>query len=330
MKILITGGNGLLSGAATKVFLNEGHQVYVLNRSGNCDSRATVIKSDINDTDNAKKLIGDNHFDAVIDFISFLPEHIDRAYKIFKDCTDQYIFISSASIFENPKDKVLISEKTKRDNPYATYSQNKILCEEKLKSFKDFTYTIVRPSHTYDDYCVPVSVHGEYGFYEIFCRINEEKPVVIIGDGTTFWTITHADDLAYGILSLVKNEKAYFEDFIITTDEHFTWNEIYKIIAKSLNKKLNPLYVPSTLLDDVSDMDYKGALLGDKSNNAIFDCSKIKSVSPDFSCKISFKERINTITKNILENEKSYKRDEKFASFCDKLYAQFQSLKNNF
>ena len=254
MKILFIGGTGTISMAVSKLLLSQGHTLYLINRgsrnSGLCGS-IVELKADINDENTVRELIKDLAFDAVADFIAFTPEQLQRDHRLFSGRTRQFIYISSASAYQKPASDHRISEGTPLANPYWEYSRNKIAGEEflmKLYREEGFPVTIVRPSHTYSERSVPVGVHGANGSYAVIRRMLEGKAVIIHGDGTSLWTLTHSTDFAKGFAGLVGNIHAIGEAVQITSDESLTWNQIYQIIADALGVKLNALHVSSEFL----------------------------------------------------------------------------------
>ena len=227
--------------------------------------------------------IKDMNFDCVCDFIGFVPEHVERDYRLFKGKTKQYMYISSASAYNKLPSDYVITEGTSLSNPYWEYSRNKIACEEFLMEkyrSEGFPVTIIRPSHTFSEKAVPLGVHGNNGSYQVLKRMLAGKPVIIHGDGTSLWTMTFNEDFAKGFVGLIGNPMALGEAFQITADKSYTWNQIYKMVADALGAQLKPYYVSSEFLASVSNYDFTGSLIGDKSNSVIFDNSKLKRAVP--------------------------------------------------
>lgn len=331
MKYLIIGGTGTLSKSSTIELMNVGHEVTLINRGNGESFGAELLKSDINDIKSVQSLLSGRHFDCVIDFLAFTPQDIDNRVLLFADKTDRYIFISSASAYSKPTEQLPINEETPLSNKFADYSENKRLCEEKLKTYKGrFCYTVVRPSHTYDDRAVPVGVHGALGSYEVLYRIQRGLPVIIHGDGTSLWTLTHARDFARMLRAVCESEQSRYETYTATTGEYHTWNKIYSIIADVSGVPLKPIYVPSDLLNSISELDYRASLTGDKSNNAVFDTSKINSLVTEPLCRISLYDGITECVENINKNPKLQIRDFEFSQFCDKIDREMKSFINNF
>lgn len=331
MKYLIIGGTGTLSKSSAIELMNAGNEVTLLNRGNGENIGTEVLKSDINDIQSVQSLLSGRYFDCIIDFLAFTPKDIDNRALLFSDKTDRYIFISSASAYSKPTEQLPITEETPLSNKFADYSENKRLCEENLKSYKDrFCYTVVRPSHTYDDRAVPVGVHGTMGSYEVLYRIQKGLPVIIHGDGTTLWTLTHARDFAKMLHAVCESESSRYETYTATTDEYHTWNKIYSIIADVVGVPLNPIYVPSDLLNSISQLDYRASLIGDKSNNAVFDTSKIKSLISEPICITSLYDGIAQCVENINKNPKLQIRDFEFSQFCDKIDKEMKSFIKNF
>ena len=333
MKVLLIGGTGIISSAISRRAIELGWELWHLNRgsrppqSWGAPEGSGVfrqINQDISmEAETAKKLSG-MEFDAVADFISFVPEHVERNYRLFNGKTRQYIFISSASAYQKPLAyNNCITESTPLSNPFWEYSRNKIACEnflmEKYRK-EDFPVTIVRPSHTYDEWKVPVGVHGKKGSWQVVKRIIDGKPVIIHGDGTNLWTLTSSEDFAKGFTGLVANIHAIGEAVHITSDETLSWNQIHRIIADALGKPLNAVHVSSEFLAKAApEYGYSGSLLGDKAATAIFDNSKIKRLVPDFCANIRADQGIRKVLENLLAHPELQEEDPEFDGFCDKV-----------
>ena len=337
MKILFIGGTGTISMAITKLLAERGEEVYLLNRgnrNANLPENVNIIKCDISDEANTAKMLEGMSFDCVAEFIGFVPSQLERDYRLFKDKTKQFIFISSASAYQKPPKGYVITEETPLENPYWGYSRNKKDCEEYLMerySQDGFPVTIVRPSHTYDERSVPLGVHGNGGSWQVVKRIKEGKPVIIHGDGSSLWTITHNSDFAKGFVGLIGNPAAIGEVFHITSDESVSWNEIYSAVADALGVKLNPYYISSQTLAKLgSSYDFTGSLIGDKANSVVFDNSKLKKLVPDFKAEISAKEGIKRTVEYILEHEQYQNEDEEFDQWCDKVIAALDNATETF
>jgi nucleoside-diphosphate-sugar epimerase len=291
MKVLFIGGTGIISSACSELAIERGIELFHLNRGKSSLIRPVVgvkhIVADIRNEAEAEKALESYSFDVVVDWIAFVPEHIEEDIRLFRDKTKQFIFISSASIYETPPSKLPVTENTPLYNPIWKYSQDKIACEDVLRKAwltEQFPFTIVRPSHTYDKTLVPME-----GGYTVLQRMIDGKPVVVHGDGTSIWTLTHHRDFAKGLVGLMGNPKALAEDFHITSDEWLSWNTIYQIMAKELGVKATLVHVPSDVIARY-DSRIGDSLLGDKAHSMIFDNSKIKNAVPDFRCDIPFNE----------------------------------------
>jgi nucleoside-diphosphate-sugar epimerase len=325
MKVLFIGGTGTISSAITRQLLEQGNELYLLNRGTRNDALpagVTVLKADINDEAAVSKLIDNLEFDVVADFIAFVPAQLERDYRLFNGKTKQFMFISSASAYQTPLSDYRITEGTPLSNPYWEYSRNKIACEDYLmKQYREngFPITIVRPSHTYDERSIPLGVHGSKGSWQVAKRMLENKPVIIHGDGTSLWTMTHNSDFAKGFIGLMGNIHAIGESVHITSDETVTWNQIYEIIADALGVKLNAVHVSSEFLAACSKEDYQGGLLGDKANSVVFDNSKLKRLVPEFVATTRLDQGIKQTIKTILANPELQKEDKDFDIWCDKV-----------
>jgi len=291
-KVLFIGGTGIISSACSRLALERGIDLYHLNRGKTSSLRAVEgvkqIVADIRDPEAARAALAGHEWDSVVDWISFVPEHLN--VDLFKGRTKQYLFISSASAYQTPPLRQPVTEGTLLDNPFWDYSRNKIACEralEKAYADEDFPYTVVRPSHTYDK----TLLIGEGG-YTALKRVLDGKPCIVHGDGTSLWTITNHRDFAKGLVGLLGNPKAIGEAFHITSDEWLPWNQIWAMTAAAFGvKDIKFLHVPSDILARY-DANMGASLLGDKTHSMIFDNSKIKALVPDFKCTIPFSEGV--------------------------------------
>ncbi len=333
MKVLFIGGTGTISMAISRLLLSQGHTLYLLNRGSRntgLSGDLVELKVDINDEAAVAALISDLSFDVVADFIAFVPEQLERDYRLFREKTKQFIYISSASAYQKPLSDYRINEGTPLANPYWEYSRNKIAGEEylmKLYREEGFPVTIVRPSHTYDERSIPLGAHGEKGSYSVIKRMLEGKPVIIHGDGTSLWTITHNSDFAKGFVGLMGNIHAIGEAVQITSDESVTWNQIYQIIADALHVKLNAVHVASDFLDACSDYDFAGSLLGDKANTVVFDNSKLKRLVPGFTATVRADQGIRSTIEYVLSHQECQVEDPAFDTWCDRVIEALEEAK---
>jgi nucleoside-diphosphate-sugar epimerase len=337
MKILFIGGTGTISMAITRLLAERGDELYLLNRgnrNAGLPDNIRFISCDINDEKAAAEKLADMEFDCVGEFIGFVPAQLERDFRLFSGKTKQFIYISSASAYRKPMQGYTITEETPLENPYWEYSRNKKACEEYLfeRYRKDgFPVTIVRPSHTYDERSVPLGVHGSNGSWQVVKRIMEGKPVIIHGDGTSLWTITHNSDFAKAYAGLIGNPAAIGEAFHITTDESVSWNEIYGYIADALGAELRPYYVSSETLAALGPKyDYTGSLIGDKACSVVFDNSKVKKLVPDFRATVTAREGIRRTVEYVLAHPEYQNGDEEFDNWCDRVIAATEKMKENF
>ncbi len=329
MKVLFIGGTGIISSACSELAISKGIDLYHLNRGQSSNVReisgVKTLIADIRNTEQTKELINDHFFDAVVDFISYTPEHVKANVNLFEGKTNQYIFISTASAYDIPN-KLPVTEDSLLGNPYWEYSRNKIACEELLiESYKktNFPYTIVRPSHTYDKTLLPL-----VGDYTVFDRMKRGLTVVIPGDGTSIWTLTNHRDFAVGLVGLLGNPKAVNEAFHITSDEWLTWNQIYSIFASELNIIPKFVHIPSDIIYQY-DTDFGAGVISDKANSMIFDNSKIKRFVPDFNPQIKFVEGAKEIVKWYTENPGFREPNSGINALMDKMIADFEIFTSN-
>jgi nucleoside-diphosphate-sugar epimerase len=290
MRVLFIGGNGNISAACSRLCVARGMEVFLLNR-GRRDmpvQGAHNLVADINDPDQVRQALDGYHFDVVANFIAFVAPDVERDIELFAGRTRQYVFISSASAYQKPLVHPAVTESTPLKNPHWQYSRDKIACEDVLTRAyreRDFPMVIVRPSLTYDTVW-PVAIGG-WDDFTLVDRIRRGGEMVVHGDGTSLWTVTHSEDFAVGFCGLLGNPNATGHAFHITSDEVLTWNQIYTTIAEAAGVEPKLVHIPSEFLAALNDRN-RGSLLGDKAHGAIFDNSKIKRFVPDYVARIPF------------------------------------------
>ncbi len=330
MKVLFIGGTGTISAAIVRRLAEDQNwEVWLLNRGRRklpFLDKVHQINVDINEEAAVKEALKDHFFDVVCEFIGFKTEDVERDYRLFKDKTRQYIYTSSASAYHKPAASYILTEGTALANPYWQYSRDKIACEEFLmKKYREdgFPVTIVRPSHTYDERSVPLGVHGNNGSWQVIRRMQEGKPVIIQGDGTSLWAMTWNDDFAVGYIGLMGNRHAIGEAFQITGDEILTWKQIYQTIADALQVPLNAYYVSSEFLAKAGDahgINVGEGLLGDKAVSVTFDNTKLKRLVPDMCTRVPFHIGVRLALDYILKHpEECQKEDPEFDAWCDRV-----------
>lgn len=298
MKVLFIGGTGNISTPVSQMSVARGIDLYHLNRGNrNAVKGVKSIQADLQHFETTRAALGNQIWDVVVNWIAYTTEDIERDLALFTGKTKQYVFISSASCYQKPTINPIITESTPLRNPYWQYSRDKIDCENMLiKNYREqgFPITIVRPSHTY--YSVFPIALGGWEEYTAVDRLKKGKPLVIHGDGTSLWTMTHASDFAHAFLGLLGHPAAIGEAYHITGDEVLTWNAIYKALATAVGVEGNFVHIASKHIIDFADKNgfpsEEGNLLGDKSHSALFDNNKIKRLVPDFVAKIPFHEGI--------------------------------------
>ena len=288
MKALFIGGTGIISSACAELALQRGIELYLLNRGQSqrpAVKGAMLLNGDIRQPDSAHAALGEHDFDVVVDWVAFTPEHVQADLDLFRHRTEQYIFISSASAYQKPPNFLPITESTPLHNPFWGYSRDKAACEALLMDayrLEGFPVTVVRPSHTYDRRLLPF-----HDGYTTVARMRAGKKVIVHGDGTSLWTLTHHKDFAVGFTGLLGNPQALGEAFHITSDEWLSWNQVYEIVARAAGVAPHLVHVPSELIA-AFDPIWGDSLLGDKAHSTIFDNSKIRRLVPEFRPSIPF------------------------------------------
>jgi nucleoside-diphosphate-sugar epimerase len=291
LRVLFIGGSGVISSACSRLAVERGIDLFVLNRGTSSDrplpAEVTVLRGDIRDSASVREALADRDFDAVVDWVAFTPEHVRADIELFRGRTGQYVFISSASAYQTPPARLPIVESTPLRNPFWEYSRNKIACEDALVvAYREegFPVTIVRPSHTYDATSVPF-----YGGWTVVARMREGKDIVVHGDGTSLWTLTHHVDFARGFVPLLANPRTFGEAFHITSDDVLTWNQIAQTLAAAAGVEARIVHVTSESIAAV-DPDWGAALLGDSAHSSVFDNSKLRAVVPDYLATVPFEQ----------------------------------------
>ena len=320
-KILFIGGTGIISSACAKKLVEDGTKLTLLCR-GKSDREppkgVEILQADIRAPSTVESVLGGRRFDAVVDWVAFTPAHVEADIALFQGKTAQYVFISSASVYQTPLRALPITESTPLSNPFWRYSRDKIACEELLnRAYRDrsFPMTIVRPSHTYD--CRTLPFHGGYSVVD---RMRRGKAVVVHGDGTSLWVLTHHADFARGFNGLLGDTQALGEAFHITSDELLTWNQIHEIVAEAAGVEPKLAHVPSESIARL-DPEWGSSLLGDKAHSVIFDNTKIKRKVPGFFVRTPFRRGAREIIDWFDEDPKRRSTDAHFDALCERLVA---------
>jgi len=294
MKILFIGGTGLISNACARIGIAKGMDITVLNRSlSHRFPHPHGTKSIVADNSNENQLsaiIRDHKYDIVVDWIAYTVEDIARDIRIFNRNVGQFVFISSASAYQKPPKSLVITESTPLANPFWQYSRDKIACEaELMREYKEtgFPITIVRPSLTYGEGQLPLVMNSWNHPFTIIDRIKRNKPIVVPGDGESLWVMTYNEDFAEGFLGLLGNPKAVGESYHITSEEVLSWNTLFEQFLGAIGLDAELKHVPVEKIIRLFP-DFEGTLIGDKSNSVIFDNSKIRSLVPNFKCRVNW------------------------------------------
>lgn len=325
MKVLFIGGTGTISSASSKLAVERGIELYLLTRGQSLRSPvegAHLLRADIREPQTVRQALGALNFDAVVDWVAYTPAQVETDLDLFRGRTAQYVFISSASVYQKPPAALPVTESTPLHNPIWPYSQNKIACEERLmRAYREegFPVTIVRPSHTYDRTYVPLE-----GGWTAIDRMLRGKPVIVHGDGSSLWTLTHHADFARGFVGLLGNPRAVGDAFHITSDEWLTWNQIFEILARAAGTRANIVHVPSDLIA-AYDLGWGHSLLGDKAHNGVFDNSKIKRMVPGFTASIPFARGAEEIIAWHTADPARRAVNERFDALCDRILAAYSS-----
>jgi nucleoside-diphosphate-sugar epimerase len=321
-RVLFIGGSGIISSACSRLAVERGLDLTVLNRGVSKDrplpEGVRELRADIRDAAAAREALGDLEFDAVVDWLAFTPDHVRASLDLVEGRCGQYVFISSASAYQTPPARLPVTESTPLRNPYWQYSRDKIACEDLLVAAyreRGLPMTIVRPSHTYDRTAIPLDA----GWTAIH-RIREGKPVVVHGDGTSLWTLTHHEDFARGFVPLLGHPRALGEAFHITSDDVLTWDQVTHALAAAAGVEARIVHVPSDVIA-AGDPGWGAGLLGDKAHSMVFDNSKLRGLVPGFAAQIPFEQGAREILAWYDEDPARQVVDEELDAALDRLVA---------
>jgi nucleoside-diphosphate-sugar epimerase len=295
MRVLFIGGTGNISTACTRLALEKGIELFLLNRgisAGSPVEGAKLIRADIRDAGQVTAALKNRKFDAVVDWVAYKPDHIKTDIGLFRGNTLHYVFISSATVYQKPPAHYLVTESTPLGNPYWQYARDKIACEEMLnRAFREegFPATIVRPSLTYGETWLPAAIGGHD--YTLIDRMKKGGKIIVHGDGQSLWTMTHNTDFAQGLIGLLGNPIAIGEHYHITSDEVLSWDSIYRTIGQAAGVDPVLIHIPSEFIN-AFDAGIGAGLLGDKAFSAVFDNSKVKLAVPGFQATVLFADGI--------------------------------------
>ena len=323
MKVLFIGGTGTISTACTRHAVDAGVELTLLNRGqrqADLPDGVETIQADITDVEGTRRALGDRTWDAVVDWIVFDTDQVERDIGLFAGRTGQYVFISSASAYQKPPTDFVITESTPLVNPFWEYSRKKIACEERLLAqhrADGFPVTIVRPSHTYGPTMLPTAVgRGPV----VVSRIRAGKPVIVHGDGESLWTLTHNSDFAGAFTGILGNPRTVGHAVHITSDEALTWNQIYQRLGTALGVEPQVVHVPSDVIARYDEPTGAG-LLGDKAISVVFDNSKIKRWVPGWRAVVPFSEGVKGCVAWLDEDPARVQGDPAAEGWMDRLLA---------
>jgi len=322
VKALFIGGTGVISTAVSKLAVEKGIELYLFNRGRASEfvaKDAQVIKGDIRDVKAAGDILKRYEFDVVVDWVAYTADHVEADIELFAGSCGQYIFISSASAYQKPATHYVITESTPLANPFWQYSRDKIACEDRLTAeyrSSGFPITIVRPSHTYGLTQIPAALNSWQRPWTIIDRMRKGKKVIVPGDGTSLWTLTHNTDFDAGFVGLLGNVQAIGHPFHITSDEVLNWNQIYGILARSAGVEAKIVHIPSDFVAGFNP-DEGASLLGDKSYSTVFDNSKIKRFVPGFVATVPFAEGVKRSIEWFEADKSRQLVDEQYNQFLD-------------
>jgi nucleoside-diphosphate-sugar epimerase len=324
LRVLFIGGSGVISSACAKVAAESGIELTVLNRGQTAGrplpAGVREVRADVRDARAVRDQVKGLDFDSVVDWVAFTPGHVRADVELLRGRTGQYVFISSASAYQTPPSRLPVTESTPLRNPYWQYSRDKIACEDLLVAeyrASGFPATIVRPSHTYDATKTVLD-----GGWTSLARMRAGKPVIVHGDGTSLWTVTHNSDFARAFVPLLGHPRTVGEAFHITSEDFLTWDQIACALGAALGVTPKIVHVPSDVINSV-DPEWGAGLLGDKAHSMVFDNSKLRSVVPGWHAVVPFERGAREIVGWHLADPGRQVADPRLDATMDKLAADF-------
>jgi nucleoside-diphosphate-sugar epimerase len=330
MKVLFIGGTGIISSGVSPLVVERGMELSLLNRGHGADlvpRGARQITADIRDAAAVTAALRGESFDVVVDWLVFTAEQLEASVNMFRGRTSQYIFISSASAYQKPPSSFPITESTPVANPFFPYSRDKISCEERLvREYRDtgLPMTIVRPSFTYGLTMIPAGYQSWLHPWTTVDRMRRKKKVIVHGDGTSLWTMTHNSDFAKGFVGLFGNPRALGQTVHITSDEVLTWDQVTHAIGSAAGEEPDIIHIASDFIS-AFDPEARGPLLGDKACCAVFDNTKIKTLVPGFAATVPFVEGVRRSVEWFEKHPARCTVDDAFNANCDRIIAAYET-----
>ncbi len=330
MKVLFIGGSGVISTQVSKLAIEKGIDLYVLNRgkqNSKLPKQVKILSGDINNKDQIKDLLKGHFFDSIVQWISFNVENVKRDYELFNGHTKQFVFISSASAYFKPIPFIPITEEIPLGNKYWDYSENKKKCEEYLLSIHNdqFSVTMIRPSHTYDETMLISQLPSRKHPYTMIDRMLNGKPIILPDDGQSLWTLTYSGDFAHTFVDILGNPKTYGNFYHLTGEKVYTWEQINQFICDAVGVKPNVVCIPSEYIIKHFP-EYKAEIYGDKMASTTFDNSKIKSVTKNYQSVVEYKDIVKLAVQRLKDHKELQGIDDEFNERYDRLIEEYITL----
>lgn len=330
MRILFIGGTGNISAECAELLHQRGHEILVLTRGRSAvPSNYRAVQADRHDAPAIRTALSGKRVDVVLNFLGYELPDVQTDFELFRNCVQQYVFISSATVYAKPPTQLPITEACPLENPFWDYAQKKIACEEWLNAQHQqngFPLTIVRPSHTYSKRWIPNPVSS--AGYAFAARLEQGKPVIVPNDGETPWTLTASSDFAIGLAGLIGRDDAIGQAFHITSDEVLTWNQIVEEIARAVGVRSPQIMkIPADFICSVVP-EMTGNLKGDKIYPGVFDNSKIKRFVPEFRCRKPFRVGVQESVAWLRQNP-AEAANPKVDQICDAVLAAWTSSRSS-
>ncbi|UAJ80358.1 NAD-dependent epimerase/dehydratase family protein [Leifsonia sp. ZF2019] len=322
-RILFLGGNGMIGSAAAREAVAQGAELTIITRSAPrrpVPDGVRLLTGDVRDPAALAGLLGDERWDAVVNWVAFTPADLDGHVEYFGDRTGQYVFISTCSVFGRPIPLLPITESSPRRQPVFGYARDKIACElhlEQAHRESGFPLTIVRPFHTYDETTVPL-LSG----WTAVERMRAGEPVVVHGDGTSLWTLMHSADFARAFVPLLGEGHAIGESVNVVSGDVLTWDQIHLELARAAGVR-EPLLVhrsSESIAEEIPG--WREVLEHDFRHTMLFDTTKLQRLVPGFAPRVSFAEGARRVVRHHDAHDGARGVDAELGAAFDRLSAR--------
>lgn len=233
-KVLIFGGNQFVGRHICERLIEDGYQVYVVNRGSRKNPQGAIhLRGDRNNEKVLINLLGTDEFEAVVDISAYEAYQMEISTRVLEGRYKKYIFISSASVYEDIDREAVTEESAAGGSPvWGGYAKNKSLCEKVLKDMtreSGGSFTIFRPFYIYGS---GNNLDRESYFFN---RILDDRPIFIPSCESVV-QFGHVRDLAGNVSLAVFSDNFDNEVFNIAGGEVVTFREMVEVMGEVVGR----------------------------------------------------------------------------------------------